>query len=57
MRVGAERGRDPFVPEALLDQNGVGSHVYEEGGVGVPDVVNPNDLHAGALAATLQLFL
>ena len=41
------------MPKALLYQKGVRAHVDKQGGMGVPYIVHPNDLHAGALAAAL----
>ena len=43
------------MPQTLRDQQRRESHLYQQAGVGVPDVVDTNLFHTGMLAATLHL--
>ena len=54
MGVDVEGRLNLLVTEALADQEGSDVHLDQEGGVGVPQVVDTDLLHAGGAAGDLH---
>lgn len=53
--VNAQRGRDLLVAQAVCNQQGVAPLLHQHRGVGMSQVVDPDQFHAGTFTAALQL--
>ena len=55
MAVGSQRRFDVIMAEALADEQDRVLHIYQQGGVRVPQIMQPYRLHPGSRAPGLHL--